>query len=61
MLKINPIINQIVVIIDPFHLLQLCFKCLDLFYYLSVQNIYILLTIKLVSNHHTVLTYVFIP
>ena len=52
---------SIVVIIDPLHLLQLCPKCLSLFYYLNVQNIYLLLTINLVSNHHTVLTYVFIP
>ena len=59
--KINQVIYRIVVIIDPLHLLQLCPKCLSLFYYLSVQNIILLLTINLVSNHHTVLIYVFIP
>ena len=60
LLKINQVIYRIVVITDPLHLLQLCSKCLSLFYYLNVQNIYLLLTINLVSNHHTVLTYVFI-
>ena len=45
----------------PIDLLQLCPKCLSLFYYLNVQNIYLLLTINLVSNNHTVLTYAFIP
>ena len=35
------------------------FESVLLFKYM--QNIYLLLTINLVSNHHTVLTYVFIP
>ena len=37
-------------------MLHLCVKCLSLFYYLSMQNIDLLLTINLVSNHHTVYT-----
>ena len=59
--KKNQVIYRIVVFIDPLHLLQLCLHCLSLFYYVSVQNIYLLLTINLVSNHHTVLIYVSIP
>ena len=45
----------------PIALATIVSKMFESVLLLNVQNIYLLLTINSVSNHHTVLTYVFIP